>query len=71
VCHEIWETGPLINIILEAVSRRVDDGNATHEPSHSDIQFQIKRADLEMADPSKSGHLVGSQTRNGCFELAT
>ena len=47
-----------------AVSRLVDDAQAdTREPSHSDLEFEIKRAGLAAADPKAQGQLVGKAKR--------
>ena len=54
---------PISDTIILAVSRLVDDAGATREPSHSEIEFQIKRAGLEAGDPAKSGPPVGKVKR--------
>lgn len=54
---------PLVDGTLIAVSRMFDDAGATREPSHSEIEFQIKRAGLSAADPAKMGPPVGKAKR--------
>lgn len=47
-----------------AISRLVDDAQVeTREPSHSDIEFEIKRADLLQGDPKALGQIVGKAKR--------
>ena len=55
---------PVNDAIIIAVSRLVDDAQAeTREPSHSDIEFQIGRADLTAGDPKSQGQAVGKAKR--------
>ncbi len=55
---------PLSDTILVALARLVDDAQTeTREPSHSDIEFVIKRAGLTDADPKSQGQLVGKAKR--------
>jgi hypothetical protein len=55
---------PLNDTIIVAVSRLVDDAQAeTREPSHSDIEYEIKRANLLLGDPKAQGQLVGKAKR--------
>lgn len=57
---------PLTDTIILAVSQIVDDSkssNGRREPSHSDIEFHINRADLISADPKKQGQTVGKAKR--------
>lgn len=56
-------TAPLTDATMIAVSRLFDDAGATREPSHSEIEFQIKRVGLEAGDPTKSGPPVGKAKR--------
>ena len=56
-------TAPLTDATIIAVSRLFDDAGATREPSHSEIEFQIKRSGLEAGDPTKSGPPVGKAKR--------
>jgi hypothetical protein len=46
-----------------AVSSLVDDAGATREPSHNDLEFQIARAGLSVADPRAQGQTVGKAKR--------
>jgi hypothetical protein len=55
---------PLTDAIIIAVARLVDDAQTeTREPSHSDIEFQIQRANLTEGDPKAQGQLVGKAKR--------
>ena len=55
---------PLTDTVIIAVSRLVDDAQAdTREPSHSDIEFEVKRVGLTAADPKTHGQLVGKAKR--------
>ena len=55
---------PLSDEIMVAVANLVDDAQVeTREPSHSDIEFQIRRAGLEKADPKNLGRNVGKAKR--------
>lgn len=55
---------PLTDIIIVAVSRLVDDAQVeTREPSHSDIEYEIKRTNLLFGDPKAQGQLVGKAKR--------
>ncbi|MFW6311905.1 MAG: abortive infection family protein [Nanoarchaeota archaeon] len=55
---------PLTDLIIYAVARLVNDAQVkTREPSHSDIEFQIKRVGLIDADPNKKGKPVGKAKR--------
>lgn len=57
-------TPPLTDTIIVAISRLVDDAQVeTREPSHSDIEFEIKRADLLQGDPKALGQVVGKAKR--------
>ena len=40
--------------VIHAVARLVDDSQATREPSHSDIEFQIMQAGLAAGDPNRT-----------------
>jgi len=56
--------GPLSDTIIIAVARLVDDAlSGTREPSHSDIEFQINRTQLQNGDPKASGQVVGKAKR--------
>jgi len=55
---------PVSDVIIVAVARLVDDAmTATREPSHSEIDFQVSRADLNSADPKHQGQVVGKAKR--------
>ncbi|MFY9893238.1 MAG: abortive infection family protein [Xanthobacteraceae bacterium] len=55
---------PLSDAIIVAVSQLVDDAQADRrEPSHSDLEFEIKRAGLTAGDPKNSGQTVGKAKR--------
>jgi hypothetical protein len=55
---------PVSDAIIVAVARLVDDAQSgRREPSHSDIEFQINRAGLELADPTGQGQSVGKAKR--------
>ena len=47
---------PINDTAIYALARLVDDSQSERrDPSHSDIEFQISRAQLESADPNKQG----------------
>jgi hypothetical protein len=55
---------PVNDAIIVAVARLVDDAQSgRREPSHSDIEFQIDRAGLSVADPTRQGQVVGKVKR--------
>ncbi len=55
---------PLTDTIIVAISRLVDDAQVeTREPSHSDIEYEIKRTDLLLGDPKTHGQVVGKAKR--------
>jgi hypothetical protein len=55
---------PLSDAIIIAISKLVDDAlTDTREPSHSDIEFQIKKSNLINADPKLQGQVVGKAKR--------
>ena len=55
---------PLSDSVIVAVSKLVDDSQVdTREPSHSDLEFQIKKAGLTQADPKTHGQTVGKAKR--------
>ncbi|MCK4547657.1 MAG: abortive infection family protein [Candidatus Eisenbacteria sp.] len=55
---------PIDDTVVYALARLVDDAQSERrDPSHSDIEFQIKRAKLEGADPNKLGPPVGKSKR--------
>jgi hypothetical protein len=55
---------PVTDAIIVAVARLVDDAQTeTREPSHSDIEFQVSRANLTPGDPKAQGQVVGKAKR--------
>ena len=56
---------PITDLIVAAVSKMVDDSQATtyREPSHSDLDFYIGRVGLTGADPKSQGQTVGKAKR--------
>lgn len=57
-------TAPLSDSVIFALARLVDDAQSeTREPSHSDLDFQISRAQLTTGDPKAQGQLVGKAKR--------
>ncbi len=55
---------PLTDTLIVAVSRLVDDAQVeTREPSHSDIEYEIKKSNLLPGDPKAQGQLVGKAKR--------
>lgn len=56
---------PVTDLIVAAVSKMVDDSQADgyREPSHSDLDFYIGRANLTKADPKAQGQTVGKAKR--------
>lgn len=55
---------PLSDTIIVAVASLVDDAQSERrEPSHSDIEFEITRADLSSGDPRSQGQVVGKAKR--------
>ena len=55
---------PVDDTVVYALARLVDDAQSERrDPSHSDIEFQIKKAGLESSDPNKHGPPVGKAKR--------
>jgi len=56
---------PITDLIVAAVSKMVDDSQAStyREPTHSDLDFYIERSGLSSADPKKQGQTVGKAKR--------
>lgn len=55
---------PVSDSIIIALARLVDDAQTeTREPSHSDIEFQIARANLSSGDPKNQWQVVGKAKR--------
>lgn len=55
---------PVNDTIIYSLARLVDDAQKERrDPSHSDIEFQIKKAGLTAADPNKDGSPVGKAKR--------
>ena len=64
VSEDTRPRAPINDAIIVAVARLVDDAQTgTREPSHSDIEFQIRRAGLIRGDPQSQGRLVGKEKR--------
>jgi hypothetical protein len=58
------QSAPLSDSIIVAVSQLVDDAQADRrDPSHSDLEFEIKRAGLIEGDPRNQGQIVGKAKR--------
>lgn len=57
-------SAPLNDAIVTAVAQMVDDAQSQRrDPSHSDIETEIKRAGLSEGDPCGRGHSVGKMKR--------
>jgi Abortive infection C-terminus len=57
-------TVPVTDAIIVAVSQLVDDAQcARRDPSHSDLEFHIRRANLTEGDPICHGQTVGKAKR--------
>ncbi len=59
-------TAPLNDAIIVAIAQLVDDWQSPsgrRDPSHSDLEFHIQRANLETADPVFQGQTVGKAKR--------
>jgi len=57
-------SAPVSDGIIIAVARLVDDAQSERrDPSHSDIEYQIKRAGLTQGDPNVQGPPVGKAKR--------
>ena len=55
---------PLNDTIIVALGQLVDDAQTERrDPSHSDLEFQIKRAGLAAGDPKSQGQTVGKAKR--------
>ncbi len=55
---------PVTDTVIYALARLVDDAQKERrDPSHSDIEFQINKADLSCADPNREGSPVGKAKR--------
>lgn len=57
---------PLSDTIAHAIAQLVDDSNNNgtyREPSHADIEFQVKAAGLLAHDPKQQGQVVGKAKR--------
>ena len=62
--YGLTNKGPLSDAIVIAVARLVDDAQSDkREPSHSDIEFQINRVQLQNGDPRAAGQIVGKAKR--------
>jgi hypothetical protein len=57
-------TAPLTDAIIVAVSQLVDDAQcARRDPSHSDLEFHVRRANLTAGDPISHGQTLGKAKR--------
>lgn len=57
-------TAPLSDTIVVALAQLVDDAQTERrDPSHSDLEFHIKRASLSSGDPNTQGLTVGKAKR--------
>lgn len=58
-------TAPLSDTIIHAVARLVDDAQLEEkrQPTHSSIEFEIKRCALQQGDPNAHGQVVGKAKR--------
>ena len=55
---------PVNDTVIYALARLVDDAQTERrDPSHSDIEFQIKKTGLQCSDPNKEGPPVGKAKR--------
>jgi hypothetical protein len=56
---------PLSDAVITAVAQMVDDAqsSARRDPSHSDIDFEIRRCRLTPGDPKSQGRQVGKMKR--------
>ena len=55
---------PVTDTIIVAVAQLVDDAQSSRrDPSHSDIELEIKLADLTLGDPKHKGQTVGKAKR--------
>jgi hypothetical protein len=55
---------PVNDTVVYALARLIDDAQTERrDPSHSDIEFQIKKVGLYSADPNKEGSPVGKAKR--------
>src|SRR5882762_1398286 len=57
-------SAPLTDTIIVAVAQVVDDAQSNRrDPSHSDLEFHIKRSGLSAGDPISQGLTVGKTKR--------
>lgn len=55
---------PITDSVIYALARVVDDSQSERrDPSHSDIEFQIEKANLSDGDPNREGNPVGKEKR--------
>lgn len=55
---------PVTDTIIYAIAGLVDDSQTERrDPSHSDLEFQIRRCGLEPGDPNLQGQTVGKEKR--------
>jgi hypothetical protein len=58
--------GPLTDAVIAALSRLVDDSQSpagSRQPSHSEIEDQLRRTGLFVADPNRTGRPIGNAKR--------
>lgn len=61
-----WMNIPLSDTIVHAIAQLVDDSNnngSYREPSHADIEFQVKLSGLSAHDPKQQGQVIGKAKR--------
>lgn len=64
MAKNISTSAPLNDVIIVAVAQLVDDAQSERrDPSHSDLEFEIKRVDLTAGDPKSQGQIVGKAKR--------
>ncbi|TRU17049.1 MAG: hypothetical protein EWV58_05885 [Microcystis aeruginosa Ma_MB_F_20061100_S19] len=67
-------SAPLSDSIIAALAKLIDDSKTERrDPSHSDLEFHIKKAGLSDVDPIKQGQTIGKAKRiravlNWCIE---
>lgn len=55
---------PLTDVVIIAVARLVDDSQGNRrDPSHSDLEFEIRRSGLTQGDPASQSQSVGKAKR--------
>ena len=55
---------PISDLVIVAISKLIDDAQVeSREPTHYDLEVQIKKAGLTQADPKTQGQTVGKAKR--------